>query len=230
MDAWQAAERARAGGGVVAVRRACRLTISAGVCELGQAGDADGAAAAGRRRALLGEGPRPQPLRPLLARGGRGALRRASAPRASSATRRSPRPARAGPRGGRQGPVHPAPLRARRRAGRAARDRARAGRADRVRAAARGRRWCTTSARSASPTPCSPSRAGSPTRSTRVMREHAALGGRDRRPSVLTPEQVAWVRGHHERFDGARLPGRPRRRRHPRGRAASCRSPTPGTR
>ena len=90
MDAWQAAERARL---AVASRRPRpghrRLTISAGVCELGQAGAPMRAAAAGRRRPLLGEGPRPRPrasaTRPTWSR----SSPTRSAPPASSASRRS---------------------------------------------------------------------------------------------------------------------------------------------
>ena len=37
------------------------------------------------------------------------------------------------------------------------------------------------------------------------MREHAELGARIVR-EALTPEQVSWVRGHHERWDGKGYP------------------------
>ena len=51
-----------------------------------------------------------------------------------------------------------------------------------------------------------------------VMKTHAALGARIVH-DVLSPEQALWVLHHHERWDGAGLPARPRRRRDPRGRA-----------
>jgi putative nucleotidyltransferase with HDIG domain len=38
-----------------------------------------------------------------------------------------------------------------------------------------------------------------------LVREHAALGA-ELLQEVLSPEQAAWVRGHHERFDGRGYP------------------------
>ena len=77
--------------------------------------------------------------------------------------------------------------------------------------------WSTTSARSACPTPSCESRPLTEAEEE-VMRTHAALGARIVH-DVLSPEQALWVLHHHERWDGARLPARPRRRRDPRGRA-----------
>ena len=48
------------------------------------------------------------------------------------------------------------------------------------------------------------------------MRAHAPLGA-DLVSEVLTPEQVSWVRGHHERYDGTGYPDRLRGERIPLG-------------
>ena len=48
-------------------------------------------------------------------------------------------------------------------------------------------------------------RARSPTTSTPQLKEHAPLGGRIV-GEALSPEQVSWVRGHHERWDGSGYP------------------------
>ena len=61
-----------------------------------------------------------------------------------------------------------------------------------------------------------------------LVKGHAALGG-DIVTDVLDPEQVSWVRSHHEAWDGRRLPGRPGRRRDPGRRPRDRASPTPGT-
>ena len=70
---------------------------------------------------------------------------------------------------------------------------------------------CTTSARSASRTRSCSSPAASTREEYEQVKGHAALGAQIV-DDVLLPEQVPWVRHHHERWDGARLPGRHRGR------------------
>ena len=77
--------------------------------------------------------------------------------------------------------------------------------------------WCTTSARSPCPTRSSSSRTASRRTSSARVTAHAALGA-EIVADVLSAAQVAWVRGHHERWDGRGYPDAPRRRGDPRGR------------
>ena len=58
-----------------------------------------------------------------------------------------------------------------------------------------------------------------------VMQRHALLGG-DIVAAADLPEEARWVRHHHERYDGARLPRRAARRRRSRSSRGSSSSPT----
>ena len=163
----------------------------------------------------------------LLARGGRGALGRRSAPSGSSGSRRSRASAcwparwtrRTAPPGEHSERVAELAV--------ALGDRPRLDGARRSAGSAR-RASCTTSARSACRTRSSSSRAASRREEYEQVKQHAALGA-EIVADVLTPEQVAWVRGHHERWDGPGYPDGLEGEGHPATAPASSRSPTRGT-
>ena len=120
-EAWAAAERARQAVRAAELRRPRRRAdVSAGICAHGAGRGAGRAVPARRRRPLLGQVPRPQHDGLLPPRGRRGALGRRARPPPGALAGPGDDP-RAGPRGRRARPEHAAPLRARRRPGRAAR-------------------------------------------------------------------------------------------------------------
>ena len=158
---------------------------------------------AGRRRPLLGEAARPRRGGALLPGGGRRAVGR-GARHAAGAAPVAPEHPGAGAGGGRQGPAHPPPLRPGRRSTpwRSATALGWQGESlARLHEAAAGarRRQDRGAGRGAA-------EARPPHRATRRGDRAPRRVGADIVADVLDPEQVAWVRGHHERWDGSGYP------------------------
>ena len=152
-SAWQAAERARAACAGAPFAGVGRVTVSAGVCDLARRAAARRALPPGRRRPLLGEGATGATSRFLYSARCRRGRCSAEERRAARARRRPltehPRP---GARGGRaRTPPPGATPSASPPSPRALADGRSAGRDARRRCCTRPP-WCTTSARSASPT------------------------------------------------------------------------------
>ncbi len=202
-EAFRAAERIRRAVAAATFPAVGAMTISAGVCDLSRGPDADTLYRLADGALYWAKHRGRDMVAPLLARGrGLAVGRRGGrAARAPAGAGQHP-PARAG--GRREGPVDPSPLREGRRplpgAGGGARLAARAGRRCCTRPAS-----CTTSARSACRTRSSSSRGPSRPSEYGLVKEHAALGAQIV-SEALTEEQVSWVRGHHERWDGNGYP------------------------
>ena len=226
MEAWRAADRAREAIAAEDFPGVGHITISAGVCDLDQAPQqselfrlADGALYWAKQHGrdvaflyspevveVLSDAEHAERLTRLQALQSIRVLARAVDAKDRSTRQHSERVAEVAQRARRH----------------------RSGGRPRTRRRCATRAWCTTSARS----PCRTRSSSSPTSSTAEefhrVTAHAALGA-EIVADVLSPAQVSWVRGHHERWDGRGYPdGLGRRGRSPRA-PASSRWPTPGT-
>ncbi len=203
MEAWQATERARAAMAGAPFPEVGRVTVSGGVCDLARA-ETRSTSTAGRRRPLLGQAPGPRRGLPLQRRGdGRDGREERAAELRRGQTFQSIRVlARS---------VDAKDPSTRRHSERVAG--LAASIAEAWAGAGSARRCCTrpgsstTSARS----PCPDAVLFKPDRLVEAemvkVRMHAALGA-EMLSDVLTAEQAAWVRGHHERWDGEGYPDR----------------------